>query len=118
MSDLPRIAQLGTVFTIPQVAKMAGWTPTRMRRHLLAKHHELDGGLLTNVSRGQRRPRWTITLAALQSIAPQWFLDPQSLQRQVDFVLSEQEELTSVVAHLERRINNLSDRVIALAKAR
>jgi len=112
----PKEAQLGTVFTIPQVAKMAGWTTTRMRRHLLAKHRELDGGLLRNVSRGTRRPRWTITLSALQAIAPQWFLDPESLQRQIDFLASELEDAREKLAILSKRVELQHKNIVALAR--
>lgn len=107
-------AQLGTVFTIPQVAKMAGWTTTRMRRHLTSKNNELDGALLRDVSRGRVRPRWTITLAALQAIAPQWFIDPESTQRQVEGLQSEIQDLRLLLFHLTKRLDQQVEHIVEL----
>ena len=49
-----------------------------MLAHLLALNAEVGGTLLRNVSRGALRPRWTMTLEALQSVSPQWFRDHQA----------------------------------------
>jgi hypothetical protein len=73
-------ADLGPVLTIPQVAKLAGWSYDRMLAHLLAMNRECNGMLLVNVGRGASRPRWTVTLSALQSVSPQWFQDPEELR--------------------------------------
>lgn len=110
-------AMLSTVFTIPQVAKMAGWTPSRMFRHLTTLNEQLGGMLLRNVSRGTERPRWTITLSALQAIAPQWFHDPESLQRQVEWLKAEQDQIRSRVVHLERVTKMQTEKIVALATA-
>ena len=114
MSDAP----LSTVYTIRQVAKMAGWSYSRRRRHLLAKHEELDGGLLVNVGRGAERPRWTITLAALRALSPQWFLDPEETQRRIDFLDEENRELRARVEFLDRRLDAQTQRIVSLAKER
>lgn len=71
---------LGPVLTIPQVAKLAGWSYDRMLAHLLSLNRETGGILLVNVGRGKDRPRWTVTLKALQSVSPQWFQDPEELR--------------------------------------
>lgn len=76
--------KMGTVLTIPQVAKLAGWSYPRMRRHLEALNRELGMTLLRNVSRGKERPRWTITLEALQKVAPEWFSDGTTLRERVE----------------------------------
>lgn len=110
-------ATLHTVFTVIQVAKMAGWSVSRMRRHLLAKHAELGGGLLVNVGRGARRPRWTITLAALHAIAPQWFLDPESMQRQIDWIAEQLDDTRANVEALSRRVTLQHERLVAIARA-
>lgn len=73
-------ATLGPVLTIPQVAKLAGWSYDRMLAHLLALNRDTGGMLLVNVGRGANRPRWTVTLKALQSVSPQWFQDPEELR--------------------------------------
>lgn len=114
MTARPAPATLNTVFTIAQVAKMAGWSTRRMRRHLLAKHHEMGGKLLHNVSRGKERPRWTITLRALQAIAPAWFLDPEALQRQIEWLTDELTETQDAVATLGRRVAREHERMMSL----
>jgi len=76
--------RLGAVLTIPQVAKLAGWSYDRMLAHLLALNRETGGLLLVNVGRGKERPRWTITLQALQSVSPQWFQDPEEVRAILD----------------------------------
>jgi len=65
--------RLHQVLGVAQVARLAGWSYDRMLAHLLALHRETGGTLLKNVSRGDKRPRWTITLEALQSVSPEWF---------------------------------------------
>lgn len=95
-------APLSTVFTIPQVAKMAGWTAQRMRRHLETMNEHLEGRLLRNVSRGNKRPRWTITLSALQAVAPQWFHDPENVDRRLGELEEENEQLRGRVFRLEK----------------
>ena len=105
MTARPEPATLNTVLTIAQVAKLAGWSTQRMRRHLIAKHRELEaeGGVLLDVSRGRRHQhRWTITLLALQRIAPQWFIDCEALQRQIDWLSNELGDTQDAVATLSR----------------
>lgn len=85
-----------------------------MRRHLLAKNRELEGALLVNVSRGAKRPRWTVTLSALQAIAPQWFNDPESFQRQVDELREENDDLRWRVTRLEKLVEMQTERIAAL----
>lgn len=77
-------ATLGPILTIPQVAKLAGWSYDRMLAHLLAMNRDCGGMLLRNVGRGSSRPRWTVTLQALQSVSPQWFQDPEELRAVLD----------------------------------
>lgn len=70
------------VFTIGEVAKLAGWSRLRMWRHLRALDREVGGMLLKNVGRGST-PRWTVTMSGLQSVAPQWFRDSGSIEARV-----------------------------------
>lgn len=111
-----KAASLTTVFTIPQVAKMAGWSRSRMTRHLCALNRELGGMLLRNVSRGTQKPRWTVTLAALQSVAPQWFHDPESLQRQLDDQAEQIADLKAQVRNLTAVSEMQTERIVALAR--
>jgi hypothetical protein len=112
----PTPATLDTVFSIVQVAKMAGWSVSRMRRHLVAKHLELGGALLYNVGRGTRRPRWTITLRALHAIAPQWFIDPESMQRQVEWLTRELDATRANMEALSKRVTLQHERLVSLAR--
>lgn len=66
-------SELLRVRTIPEVARLVGWSEDRMRRYLLSMHVKSGGRLLHNTSRGSARPRWSLTLHALRTVAPQWF---------------------------------------------
>jgi hypothetical protein len=81
-------AQLGKVLTIPEVAAIAGWHRKRMWRHLVRVHRETGGMLLRNIGT-EARPRWTVTLAALQRSAPEWFTDPETVQARLDALEAE-----------------------------
>jgi hypothetical protein len=107
----PEPPGLGEVLTIPQVAKQAKWTTARMRRYLYAKNAELDGSLLHNVGRGKERPRWTVTLAAVRAIAPQWFHDPESLQKQLDWMKVGQDDLRVHFIHMTKRIDQIVEHI-------
>lgn len=74
---------LHRVLTVAEVARLAGWSYDRMLAHLLALNAQTGGMLLRNVSRGPKRPRWTITLEALQSISPEWFVDRATIEAQL-----------------------------------
>lgn len=74
---------LHRVLTVAEVARLAGWSYDRMLAHLLALNTQTGGMLLRNVSRGAKRPRWTITLEALQSISPEWFVDRATIEAQL-----------------------------------
>ena len=74
---------LHRVLTVAQVARLAGWSYDRMLAHLLALNEQTGRMLLKNVSRGAKRPRWTITLEALQAISPEWFHDRSTIESQL-----------------------------------
>lgn len=104
---------------------MIGWSVARMRRYLVFANRRLGGTLLLNVGRGSERPRWAVTLEALQSVAPQWFIDPATIQREVERLNSELDEVRGAAVYLDRRVREESrrvdmqtDRIIALARAR
>ncbi len=71
--------KLDKVLTPSDVAALAGWSRRRMLRHLLKLDARSGGQLLVNVGT-ERWPRWTVTLGALKSVAPQWFIDEESLE--------------------------------------
>lgn len=99
--------KLGTVLTIPQVAKLAGWSDDRMERHLKALNRELGGLLLRNVSRGTVRPRWTVTLEALQRVAPEWFEDAETLRSRVESLEAESKHQRAMLNMVVMRIEQL-----------
>jgi len=74
------------VMTTPQVAKMAGWSRRRMYRHLMHHNRKMGGQLLFDASLGKSRPIWTVSVAALKNLAPQWFNDPEHIQQEFAFL--------------------------------
>jgi hypothetical protein len=107
---------LDEVLTIKQVAKRAGWSISKMRRFLVAKNNETGGALLFNAGLGSKRPRWTITLRALKVIAPQWFFDPEAMQRRVEYLTERIEETRENVAAQGRRLTALHQVVMVVAR--
>lgn len=101
---------LAKVLTIPEVAELAGWTRERMWRHLKAVNTDLGGMLLRNTSRGDRRPRWTISISALKAIAPQWFQDAEAIETRIV-------ALESRMGRSEKIQDILVERLAELAKA-
>lgn len=88
-----------------------------MRRYLLAKHADLNGNLLHNAGRGATRPRWTITMPALHAIAPQWFIDPESMQRQIDWISEQLDDTRANVVALSQRVTAQHEHLITIARA-
>lgn len=105
-----RQPSLQKILTIPEVAAIAGWDGPRMRRHLLRLHAETNGMLLHNVGGTGRNARWTVTLANLQRVAPQWFSDPESVQARL-------EALEAEVRKLRRLIGTVGQAVESMASA-
>lgn len=100
-------SDLGKILTIPQAARLAGWSRWRMAEHLLRLNAELGGLLLANVSHGKKRPRWTVSVSALKLVHPQWFQDPESLQRQIEAVSEEVSEIRLRVVRVEKKVETL-----------
>lgn len=113
MSAAPNFTtdDLGEILTIPQAARRARWKRQRMHAHLTKLNRELGGMLLVNVSHGEKRPRWTVSVKALKLVHPQWFQDPESLQRQLDELREEQTETELRVVRLEKRMGLVEVRV-------
>jgi hypothetical protein len=74
---------MGKVLTVPEVAAIAGWSRRRMLRHLLRVNERLGGMLLRNIGTDEH-PRWTVTLDALQRVAPEWFTDVEALNARIE----------------------------------
>lgn len=74
--------ELERVFTIKEVAALAGWKRQRMLRHLLKINAEIGGMLLHNVG-SAKKPRWTVTMKALKRVAPQWLIDDESVEARI-----------------------------------
>lgn len=102
--------------TIPTLARKIGWSAPRLRRLLVARHLESDGNLLVNVGRGRVRPRWTVTLAAIKALAPQWFFDPDATQRQIEWLSGEVDGQRETIEVLSRRVALQHQRLVALAR--
>lgn len=88
-----------------------------MWRHLRRMNAELNGMLLRNEGPKNGQPRWTVTLAALQSIAPQWFLDPEDIMAQLESLREDRiEDAGRINAHADR-IVGMEMRLRRLEKA-
>jgi hypothetical protein len=105
---------LTEILTIPEVAKRAGWSRWRMAKHLKRLNAELGGLLLVNIAHGEDRPRWTISLGALKLAHPQWFQDPESLQRQIDDLSEREAELRLRLHQAEKTIRFQTARLEAM----
>lgn len=106
--------ELGEILSIAEAARRAKWARRRMWRHLIALNRELGGLLLVNVARGKIRPRWTVSVAALKLVHPQWFQDPDGLQHQLDALRDESRETRIRVARLERTTTAHEQQLAAL----
>lgn len=108
---------LDKVLTVAQVAALAGWQRRRMLRHLLRMNEQLGGMLLKNVG-SKRVPRWTVTLANLQRVAPQWFVDAESVEARLRDLEEARDEQRRIIALQNERIRDLTNEVVRLrAKA-
>lgn len=99
--------KLAKVLTIPEVAAIAGWDRRRMLRHLLRVNSETGGMLLHNIGTA-KRPRWTVTLAALEKVAPQWFTDPETVQARLETLETETKQLRRLLATLGHTVAELT----------
>jgi hypothetical protein len=112
MSAQPK---LGKVLTMPEVAAIAGWDGPRMRRHLLRLNAEAGGKLLHNIGGKGKHARWTVTLANLQRVAPQWFTSPDDaiseLKDRVEAVEAEQRRLRKLTTALGVAIESIGDQL-------
>lgn len=105
------------LLTIEQVAERAGWPYRKMLRHLLAQDRELGGMLLVKEGRG-RNTRYHTTAAALRQIHPQWFVEQESIRRDVDEHEERIEELDGMVVEVTRQLGAVREEVANLRKAR
>lgn len=101
MSAQPK---LDKVLTIPEVAAIAGWNRRRMYRHLMRVNAEVGGMLLRNIG-SREHPRWTVTLAALRQVSPQWFTDPETVHARLEALETEVRHLRKLVALQGEAIN-------------
>ncbi len=108
---------LDEVYTIPRLAKLIGWNRRRLFRHLLALDREQNGTILANVSHGSQRARWTVTLRAVKALHPQWFYDPETIERQLEFVKEQTDSLRARVVRLENTSGMHTQRLVELARA-
>lgn len=111
------------VLTPPQVAKFLGWSRRRTFRYLKQANNRMGGKLLHNTNEGGERPRWTVSVAALRLLAPQWFHDLERCQVEFEFMrdyaehqAESVETLQSKIKTLEGQVRMLVDRVGEIAK--
>jgi hypothetical protein len=114
----PRPAKPGTpvrdpehVLTPPQVARMVGWSRRRMYRLLIKANERMGGRLLIDASFGDKRPRWTVSVAALKKLAANWFEDNDRLQLELELLQSKTEATEEKVDDLEARLRLTEQRL-------
>lgn len=112
--------ELGEVLTVAELARRVGWSPARMRRALIALDEANGGALLINISRGKERPRFCVAVAKLRELSPEWFgrSDPESTERQIEWLTEQLDELRGELSFLAKRIDMQTERIISLAKER
>ena len=101
------------VLTIPQAAKRAGWSRTRMWRFLMAQH--IKSPLLVNVGRGKRNV-WTVSLGALRSIAPEWSVDPERVSADLEYLREHAANTDEALASHEEELKCLRGQVAMLVE--
>lgn len=113
-----QIPGLVHVLTPPQVAKLIGWSRRRTFRYLLLANARMGGRLLHDASMGSKRPRWTVSVAALKGIAGQWFNDIDQVQMEFEFLRDHAikreetvEEMRSKMRVMEEQIRMLVEKV-------
>lgn len=99
------------IYTIPFVAKMFDWNRWRMERYLKRANERMGGMLLKNVGEGTSRPRWTVSISALKSLNPQWFLDPEEVQCRFAFLEEHAKETEENMESLQAQVNALKKAV-------
>lgn len=99
------VAKLDKVLTIKEIADLAGWSRKRMLRHMQRLNEEVGGMLLHNGGTAER-PRYTATLSALQSVAPQWFSDPDTVAAQLEAMQAEIVRLKRIVEMHTARLSS------------
>lgn len=90
---------LSKVVSVRYVAELAGWPYKRMLAHLKARDREIHGMLL--VKTGERgRTRYSLTMAALEQIHPEWFAQVSDVQRRLAALEAKVIEQEQVIDHL------------------
>lgn len=98
--------KLAKIFTVSEVAKLAGWSRKRMLRHLLRLNAQTGGAVLRDIGT-PKRPTYTVTLEALQATAPQWFRDDDTLEARVEHVEGMTDRLLRLVGVHTQQIATL-----------
>jgi hypothetical protein len=109
----------GAVMTIPEAAKLVGWRRHRMARLLHRANERLGGTLLFDSTEGRgQRPRWTVSLAGMKAMAPQWFRDPEEIQLELDFAREHREQTDESLEELQARLRLLEAKIEMLVGRR
>jgi len=100
------VRALDRVYTTSELASMIKWPRRKLVRHLIKMDKERGGRLLVNVGT-DRRPRWTVTLEALHSAAPQWFNDEETIDSRLEELENARQAFESITAAQNARIGQL-----------
>jgi len=92
----------------------------KMRRQLRTANAQLGGMLMANVSPPGKRPRWRITMAALNRLNAQWFVRAEGVEedvRELAREVTETEDLTELahadIGQLRREVEAMRERMAA-----
>lgn len=109
--------KLTKVLTVAEVAAIAGWRRRRMLRHLLRMNEQLHGMLLKNVGT-EENPRYTVTLEALQRVAPQWFTDEETVNARLEALEEEVAQHRKLVQLQAAQINALKSTLAEVQRSK
>ena len=97
--------------TIAEVARVAGWSLRRMKRHLLRVNEEVNGMLL--IASGGSNRRWLVRVSVLRHAAPELFefrdleSEVRDLRARIAELEGEQEKAARHAGELVRRLAEL-----------
>lgn len=92
--------------SVRDVAAAAGWKYLRMLRHLKKQDEELGGRLLRKTGSGNLA-RYSLTMAALEQVNPQWFARVATVATRVDAIEDRLDGQDSLIVEALKTIRDL-----------
>lgn len=121
----PHYGRLGTLVTVRDLAKRAGWGYRRMLRNMHAANKQLEGKLLVNLGAPGKRPHYVLATEKLEQLRPEWAASFAGVVDQVEELEGKGEEHDEMVVQanqairdLRRELAEVKERVSKLEKGR